>query len=490
MKNTLLKALVLIICIICIISCERSPRQGNKENFITDRDTTLAIAPNYTEPKNSEKLKINLYIENSGSMNGYVNGRTDFKDALQNLLVDIKFPYGEENIELFFINDQIHKSPIKGDIVEFADKLSPSSIKIGNTGSSNLNEIFRQITKNSDDSTVSILLSDFIYSIKGKQTTALLGEQKALTRDVFQTASKDGKNLTTNLYQFVSEFDGPYYDYNDKPIQLKTSRPYYMAVIGSQNSVGNFTDKIGPYFQKYNGYKNQFILTEKDYEINNFSVLIATLNQGKFKPAKKQVVKGQVKGIEITGDNRDGNLFQMAVAVNLNNFPVSKDYSTSPSNYTIDGSDFIISKIGVIEDTRIKFKNGETIQIEPSDLLHLKGEFSHVIVFNTDNKQIEDLKFNFIRTTPKWVEQSSTTDDSDINTNSNTLQSTFGLTFLVEGLSEAYLKATGNKNYFSLTVPIKHENSSSFLGTTIGLFFIAGIIALVILVIIKNKKRK
>lgn len=202
MKNTSIRAFILLISFISFISCERNSRTENLNNPISKVDTTTAYLKGAkVEPLEPlEKLKINLYIENSGSMNGYVNGSTQFKEALQNLLVDLKFVYGEENIELFFINDQIHKSPIKGDIVEFADKLSPSSIKIGNTSSSNLNDIFRQITKNSENNMVSILLSDLIYSIKGKQTTALLGEQKALTRDVFQTASKDGKNLTTNLY--------------------------------------------------------------------------------------------------------------------------------------------------------------------------------------------------------------------------------------------------------------------------------------------------
>jgi hypothetical protein len=490
MKNTSIRAFILFVTFISFMSCERISKQGTIATSTPSIDTTTVVSTSDPINKTSENLKVNLYIENSGSMNGYVNGGTQFKDALRNLLVDIKFHYGEGNIELFFINDQIHKSPIKGDIVEFANKLSPSSIKIGNTDSSNLNEIFRQITKNSDDNTVSLLLSDFIYSIMGKQTTALLGEQKALTRDVFQTSSKDGKNLTTNLYQFVSDFDGPYYDFNNTPIQLKTSRPYYMAVIGNQNSIANFTDKIGPSFRSYNGYRNEYVLTEKDFNINSFSVLTATLNQGKFKPIKHMVVNSQVKGIEYISQNRGGDLFQMALALDLSNFPITEEYIISPGNYVVKNNQFSVIKIGAIKDNSIFFNKGEVLTIAPSDEVYIEAGATHVIVFQSKDKKIDDLEFTLKRNIPNWVYSSSNVDDTDLKNDEAVHETTFGFSYLVEGISEAYLQATGKKDYLNITIPIQKENSSSFMGKTFAVLFIAGFIALIFLIISKNKKRK
>jgi len=472
-----------------ILSCSRDSKRGDIGEDIAVSDS-IPPTLDLLDIKEPSLVKINLYIENSGSMNGYVSGRTQFKDALQNLLVDLKFPFGEENINLFFINDQIHKSPIKSNIVDFADKLSPNSIKIGHTGSSNLNEIFRKITSKSEKNTISILLSDFIYSIKGKNTVALLGEQKALTRDVFLTASKNNQNLATNIYQYFSDFDGIYYDFNDQRHKWKDSRPYYIAIIGDQPSVSSFTEKIGDRFKTYSGYKHEYILTEKDFDMQNYTVLPATLNKGKFKPLKHQIVNNQIKGIQTDGLGRNENNFQIAVAVDFKGIPVTDEYITTASNYEVNENKFSLNKIGKITNKTVKFNNGETVSIPPSDLIHLEAGFTHVLVFESIGENFDNLKFSLKRTTPKWVEESTTTDDTDIETNKKNKQTTFGLSYLVDGITEAYLQSTGKEDYINISIPIENNTSSSFLGKIIGFLFGGGLIALIVLIIIKNKKRK
>ena len=49
---------------------------------------------------------VNVYIENSGSMDGFVNGFTDFKGAIGKLLVDLKYHYGEDNVHIYFIRNE------------------------------------------------------------------------------------------------------------------------------------------------------------------------------------------------------------------------------------------------------------------------------------------------------------------------------------------------------------------------------------------------
>lgn len=490
MKNILLRTFILFISLNSFISCERNSRTENIDNTISKLDT-VAVEPNQeAKVVPIKKLKIKLYIENSGSMNGYVKESTQFKDALRNLLVDLKYQYGESNMEIFFINNEIHKSPIAGDIINFADKLSPSSIKIGYTAYSNLNDIFGQIIETTNENTVSILLSDFIYSIKGTKTTALLGKQKALTRDVFLTASKGNQKLTTNIYQFESEFNGYYYDFNDKPTTLDTVRPYYMAVIGNQPAMLNFTEKIGPSFKSYKGYKNEYVLTEKDFKTDHYSVLTATLNQGTFKPIKHMIVNKQVKGVEYIKD-RNGASFQMAVALDLTNLPVTENYITSPANYMVVNDQFTVSKIGTIDKKSIIFKDGINVPIAPSQQIYVQAAgATQVIIFQTDDKSFDDLQFSLKRTIPNWVYLSSNVDDTDLKSNEAKLKTTFGLSYLVEGISEAYLQSSGKKNYLSISIPIQKENPSTFMGKTIAILVIGGFIALIFLIISKNKKRK
>jgi len=481
--------LTFAILFFCLLSCTRNSSRANSDENIAISDS-ISKKPVKLEDSEPSPVKINLYIENSGSMNGYVSGRTQFKDALQNLLVDLKYPFGEENINLFFINDQIHKSPIKSNIVDFADKLSPNSIRIGHTGSSNLNEIFRQITSKSEKNTISILLSDFIYSIKGKNTLALLGEQKALTRDVFLTASKNNLNLTTNIYQYLSDFDGVYYDFNDKPHNWKDSRPYYIAIIGDQPSVSNFTEIIGDKFRTYSGYNHEYILTEKDFDLQKYTVLLATLNKGKFKPLKNQIIDGQVKGLESEGLSRNEKAFQIAVAVDFKGLPITDEYITTISNYNIDDDKFALIKIGRITNNTIRFNDGEAVSIPPSDLIHLEAGFTHVLVFAAMEEKLDNLSFSLMRNSPQWVDDSTTIDDSDLENNKKTQQSTFGLNYLVDGITEAYLQSTGKEDYLNISIPIENNNSSSFLGKIVGFLFGGGLIGLIILIIIKNKKRK
>ena len=51
------------------------------------------------EPKSAV---FNVYLENSGSMDGYMNGRTEFKDALFDILTNMRVK--KQDIQFFFIN--------------------------------------------------------------------------------------------------------------------------------------------------------------------------------------------------------------------------------------------------------------------------------------------------------------------------------------------------------------------------------------------------
>lgn len=115
-------------------------------------------------------------------MNGYINGNTEFKSAIQDMLVLLKYEYEEKNINLFFINSQIHPINIDTDLTGFASALNAKSFKVGAVASSNLNNVFKQVLSKTSKDTVSILISDCIYSIKGNKTEDLLSDQKVLLK--------------------------------------------------------------------------------------------------------------------------------------------------------------------------------------------------------------------------------------------------------------------------------------------------------------------
>ena len=77
------------------------------------------------KPVDNEVIKpqaVNVYIENSGSMDGYVKGVTEFEQAVYNYLTDIKISQFSDSLNLFYINSDI--IPQGSDISDFIKNLN------------------------------------------------------------------------------------------------------------------------------------------------------------------------------------------------------------------------------------------------------------------------------------------------------------------------------------------------------------------------------
>ena len=136
------------------------------------------VAPSY-ENRNEQKKEqlpaptIKVYVENSGSMDGYVKGVTDFENAVYSYLSDLQHAdLGQKDsashknrLELNYINSEVltHKS----DVEEFIRKLEPATFKMrgGNRNTSDMSDILDAILKRmGSPNDVSIFISDCIFS--------------------------------------------------------------------------------------------------------------------------------------------------------------------------------------------------------------------------------------------------------------------------------------------------------------------------------------
>src|SRR5690554_854742 len=132
------------------------------DRYITD----LGFVIEEEQTDDPSKKIINIYIENSGSMFGFVNGNTGFKNAMTKLIVDLKHNnYKEENIKFHFINKKITPITITGKIEDYPISLSGSIMRDSDSNDSNINDIYEQILGNTSENVISILFSDCIYSI-------------------------------------------------------------------------------------------------------------------------------------------------------------------------------------------------------------------------------------------------------------------------------------------------------------------------------------
>lgn len=396
----------------------------------------------------SKDYFVNVYIENSGSMNGYVQGNTQFKGAIRDLLVMLKYHYDEKNLKINFINSAIYPTNIEGNIVNFSKSLNAKTFKVGDTYSSNLNNIFKQILTKTSQNTISILVSDCIYSIQGNKTEDLLSDQKSLTKDAFLTKFKNKEPLATTIVKLNSSFNGTYYDKDNKKTQLNNiSRPYYMSVIGSEKAMMKFNSNIELSKNKVEGFENKYNLTLKDYsEEVYYSVINTKEDSGSYKPDREYKNNGAVQGIkDVDINSRNSSSFIFSVALDLSKVPIEDSYTFDKSNYSIREGDYKIKGI-------YKFDKKQLVASSINMLTKAKAEPTHYIVFESTKPNFTNLSLALKKQIPNWVYTTSTNDDSNILKSPN---STFGIKYLIEGISEAYETKSKNNNYLELTINIK-----------------------------------
>ena len=401
-----------------------------------------------TDTDESKDYFVNVYIENSGSMNGYVEGNTQFKGAIRDLLVMLKYYYDEKNLNINFINSAIYPTNIQGSIANFSKSLNAKTFNVGKTNESNLNNIFKQILTKTSKNTISILLSDCIYSIQGSKTEDLLSDQKSLTKDAFLTKFKNKEPLATTIVKLNSQFNGTYYDKDNKKIQLKnTSRPYYMTIMGSEKAMNNFNSNIELSKNKVEGFENKYNLTVKDYSKEvYYSVINTKEDSGRYKPDRKDKNNGAILGVEnVSVNSRNSSSFIFSVALDLSNVPIEDSYISDRSNYSIKEGDYKIKAIYKYDKKNIG--PSSINMITKANVLP-----THYIVFESTKPNFTNLTFTLNKQIPQWVYTTSTNDDSNVLQSPNR---TFGLKYLIEGISEAYETKSKDNNYLELSINIK-----------------------------------
>ncbi len=405
-------------------------------------DVAEIYNPNKTvTQENNEKAEVNVYIENSASMDGYVNKTTEFEAALSDLLVQIQYRYDSENLNVNFINTKIHKSEIT-EVNDFVEKLEPSKspYKVGDRSVSKLNEVLEIILDSTSQNNISVFISDCIYSLgKAKETIGALEFQKSLTKGVFLEKSKEF-NFSTIILKMESRFNGKYYDKDDKPTLLtEAQRPYYIWVIGSDQNVLQFSKTID--LEKLKGFVNSYYLLNDFSKTSPYTTVLRNTNLiGRFRPIDK-------KSKTITGINEleyRNAIFQFAVAIDLSGISVDDDYLTSIENYIVSEG-FKIRSIDRIDASKVH-KN-DWIKLEKTSATHII-----TISFKADNV-LQDLEIELPVKAPNWISASSSIDDKKIK---NQLSKTFGLKYLLEGVSEAYyLKNGDEQSYIKTKITIK-----------------------------------
>lgn len=193
--------------------------------------TKLNPAPEETSVP-CKKLKV--YLENSLSMDGYMKGFTEFNTNLQNITFAAERATGAGATELSYRNSLVH--PFKGNIKDFVKNATNTGMfPKGSRGTTNTEEIMKDVIAGTKAGEVSLFFSDCVYSPSETNETAV--NSLGLLRSAMQRAVGDklkaDPTFSVLLYRFTSTFAGHYFDINDDSVFLsRKERPYFVWVFG------------------------------------------------------------------------------------------------------------------------------------------------------------------------------------------------------------------------------------------------------------------
>jgi hypothetical protein len=382
---------------------ERGPRRGPKKELKFVFTIFEAV---------EELNEINIFIENSKSIDGYVNyedSSNHFKDNLYKIHSRSKTISEKPiNRNIAFICEG---APIRSDqsINEALKKNGDFFKPQGGRLSTDLNLIIKKVIESTNEQTISVLVSDFIYS-----STEDLWEARQTTHEVFLNKLQSQPDFVTVIFKFTSRFTGKYYP---EEIQLDAQkRPYYIWLFGDREQVNKFREEVK--LKELEGYENLFYLSATSAKKSPlYSVLFHTDKKGLF----QTVPRGNYRSLEIKDCVKDKNSeFEFSLALNLNEIRSSRKEDKDAYKLS-NGYQLLELK---------KFEIGELHQVDKAYWSKHPDSFSHIMRISFDGGQdFADLNISLPKKIPKWVSESSTEVARVPPKKDNT---TFGFNTLVE----------------------------------------------------------
>jgi len=500
MRNSKFLFYFLFCFLILGYSCSDRSASRNAKSKKTNASTSKI--KNASSSAANQKNKVNFYIENSGSMKYYLTNALDTSYSKFVSQAIIEIPDSSFDKNCFFIGDGVQSIKQKTKInVNLKDFMSWIKQDYYDVQSTKLQDLINEVLDSTNQNTVSIFVSDLIFSFEHKNASKGLNSVGQSIQNNIQNKINllGNNNFSAVIYKMMVPFDGWYfkrnYDKNhkDEKVDLDNKlRPFYFLIFGNPDLV----DKITSDPRAFNGYNAKSEFSTIDYKKrfqNNgksyWSVLPSTNKIGKFKPVSKKGANRvmEIQSVEKSRREKE-SVMQLSVALDLSEIPVSDKYLLDTSNYKINSKDgYKIKSVNKFDRSKIK----------PSDIKYVKnknGKYipTHVMLIESKANAFPNINIKLKRCMPKELESSfgGVYEDDNVATN---LDKTFGMKYLVEGLYKAFNKNRIDKNgedyYFDITIPVSAKKSSGGGGWII-FGVIVGILLLFFAILYRKKQRK
>lgn len=417
-----------ILCSAIFIGCGGPPSTPS-QNVATPSSSSEQVQQELPAPT------IKVYVENSGSMYGYVKGTTDFENAVYSYLSDIqladlgeKVANSAKNVlELNYINSKVIKHT--PDIEEFIKKLEPAEFRLrgGNMGTSDMSDILKTILSQITDNEIAIFVSDCILSPGSKYQTRDNADEYLVSNSIgvknnFYGKISECQDFSVVVLRLISQFNGTYYNKFDEKTTINANRPYYIWLMGNRSNLKKVMNEVGVDKIKGSGVQNIY-MASKPIKSLSYGIL-PQQSIGNFKPDPANTKTSVLKAKPVrTGGNTS---FQLSIGVDFSELLLPDEYLTNPENFSVSNMAY--------ELEIVKNKN-------------IQSSYTHILKLNLTepiiNKGIVKITLN--NSKPTWVEEYTDEVGLDINAE-GAMEKTYGLKYLIGGVYDAYASNKEQEN--------------------------------------------
>ncbi len=180
--------------------------------------------------------KVKLYIENSGSMDGYMFDGSELKDAVYSYVSGLSTH--SDTTELFFVNSNVYS--VKAPLHDFIYAMSPTAFHSspGNKANTDIADIFSMVLSQIEENSVNILVTDAILDLPSGSTVFFRTKQTQI-KSIFENYLKVNPNFAIEIFRMLSRFNGKYYYTGGNVTLSDQQRPYYMFVMGDKQALSS-----------------------------------------------------------------------------------------------------------------------------------------------------------------------------------------------------------------------------------------------------------
>lgn len=439
--RTYLTRLPIFLLVSTLVSCISGAPKANNHAPVENPTTYQNSYPETQTPNEniifSAQPVINVYLETSGSMNGYVdNGKSQFQQVVFDYLSNIQNCGQFSGINLNYITDKI--TPKGENVNSFINTLTSTGIMnaSGNKATTDIASLLQTVLEKTDGENVSIFISDCIFSPGAvSNPEAYLENQKIAIRNAIKSYIDKNVYVGCTVYRIVSDFKGSYFDYKNRASKINMPRPFYIWVFGSPAHLATIKSNVPD--GKFMGAKveNTWTIINGDFSeyqvLNDYGLLQPSPTNGDYRWKSKTIVEN----IRKSGDYFS---FTFGVDMSIQILLYGEEYVTDLDNYRnlIDkniGEEFL----GSFRENNIR-----------------AAKYTHDLTVKSEKPFSKgDIRIVFDGKVPQWVYNYTDKDDSILN-DSNSLQ-TYGFNYMCDGIYAGFHANNSNNVTASYNFVIK-----------------------------------